>query len=154
MWEKVALIFFGWVLPVFKTYQGAYATDPLLRSLESMMNLSEEQLAALSETQKTDGSRSLTLRKHSTPLLDAHIGSLAIFPPGFQGNVLEIRTQLNLLNDLIDDAKSYHKMTFQSDLSEENYASVRQDLERSYKLIAERTKTIADSIGRFLDGNQ
>lgn len=139
----------GCVLPIMKKYKGVYATDRLLKSLESNLELNDEQLAALGEIQKSDGSQALTLRKFSTPFLDTHIGNIGLFSCEFQVAVFELKTQIGLLNDQIEDTKSYRAMTFAPDISSENYTAVCHDLEKTYQLIGDRSRTIADAINRI-----
>ena len=95
---------------------------------------------------RPDGSKSLTLRKYTTPFLDFNIGRLSMFPPSYQLKIFEIKAQLGLLNDQIEDSKFYHRMTFEPNISTENYNAVCYDLEQCYKKIADKSKTIADSI--------
>lgn len=137
-----------WILSIFRRYSGAYATGQLLSALERQSELTEEQLTALGEYQKSDGTKALSLRVYTTPFIDAHIASLALFSPEFQVASLEMKTQLGLLNDQ-KDAKAYRAMTFQPDISEQNYASVRKDIENVYKHIAERSHVIAKAIDRI-----
>ena len=138
--------FLAWILPIFKKYRGVYASKQLLDALERQCELTEEQLAAIGEYQKSDGTRALTLRKYSTPFLDSHVAIASWFSSNLQASLFELKAQIGLLNDQVEEAKNYRAMTFQADLSNENYLAVREDLERVYKLIAERSESIAKAI--------
>lgn len=137
----------SWTSQILKSYSGAYSDGLALEALERQLKLSDEQLASLGEIMRPDGSQALTLRKYTTPFLDFHIGRLSMFPPSYQLKIFEIKTQLGLLNDRIEDSKFYYRMTFEPNISTENYNAVRYDLEQCYKSIADKSKTIADSIG-------
>jgi len=95
---------------------------------------------------KPDKSKAITLRKYTTPFLDFRIGSLSMFPPSYQLKLFEIKSQLGLLNDRIEDSKFYYRMTFEPNISTENYDTMCYELEQCYKNIADKSKTIADSI--------
>ena len=138
--------FLAWIMTIFKKYSGVYASEQLLDGLERQCKLTEEQLAAFGEYQKSDGTRALTLRKYSTPFLDSHISNASWFPSNLQVSLFELKAQIGILNDLVEEARNYRAMAFQADLSEENYLSVREDLERVYKLTAERSEDIAKAI--------
>ncbi len=140
-----------WVLAIMKNYKGVYATDRILQSLESNLELSDEQLAALGQIQKSDGSNAITVRKYLTPFLDAHISNIGLFSCELQVKVIEFKTQIALLNDQVDEAKTYRSMTFDSDISNENYYAVCKDLEKTYKFIGDRSKTIADAINHIIN---
>ena len=70
-----------------------------------------------------------------------------MFPPSYQLKLFEIKSQLGLLNDQIEDTKFYYKMTFEANISTENYNAVCCNLEQGYKSIADKAKNIVDSIG-------
>ncbi len=133
----------SWALHIFKKYDGVYADSRLLEAIKSQLTLNEEQLAALGKTMKSGESRALILRKHATPFLDYHIGNLSMFPLSFQSPVLEIKAQLRLLNDRIEDSYLYFRMTFEPNIGSNNYDAVRQNIEDCYKSIAEKSRTIA-----------
>lgn len=135
-----------WILPIFKGYKGAYASPRLLKVLDSHLNLSDEQLYAIGEHFKSDGTHALTFRHFSTPFLDTHIGSLRLFSPKFQVALLEIKTQISILNEQVEEAKDYKEKTFALNLSDENYDSVKNDLERTYRQICDRSRSIVDGI--------
>lgn len=141
----------SWILPIMKRYNGVYPTDRLLESLESKLELSDEQLSALGDIQKSDGSKVITFRKYLTPFLDSHISALGLFPCDFQVAIFELKTQLGILNAQVDDTKTYRAMTFGSDISSENYNAVCEDLEKTYKSIGDRLKTITNAIDGILN---
>jgi hypothetical protein len=136
----------NWSFKILKEYKGAYSEIQVLEALERQQNLNEKQLASLGEIMKPDKSQAITLRKFSTPFLDYHIGSLSMFSPNYQLKLFEIKSQLGLLNDRIEDTNFYYKMTFEPNISSENYNAVRHDLEKAYKNVADKAKTIVDSI--------
>ena len=137
----------NWSLKILKEYKGPYSDRQVLEALERQRNLNEEQLASLGEIMKPDKSQAMTLRKFATPFLDFHIGSLSMFPPNYQLELFEIKSQLGLLNDRIEDTRYYYKMTFESNISSDNYNAVCHDLEQAYKNISDKAKTIIDAIG-------
>ncbi|MFH1901633.1 MAG: hypothetical protein ABIK26_05215 [Candidatus Omnitrophota bacterium] len=136
----------SWTSQILKSYSGAYSDGLVLEALERQLKLSDEQLESLEEIMKPDKSKAITLRKYTTPFLDFRIGSLSMFPPSYQLKLFEIKSQLGLLNDRIEDSKFYYRMTFEPNISTENYDTMCYELEQCYKDIADKSKTIADSI--------
>jgi len=135
-----------WTSKIFKSYTGIYAETRSLETLERQLKLSNEELENLSEVIKPDKRQALTLRKFATPFLDSHIGNLSLYSQDFQLKLFEIKSQLGLLNDQIEDYKFYYQKTFESDISTNNYNIISNNLEECYKSIADKAKTIADAI--------
>ena len=138
-----------WALSVFEKYDGMYADEKLLQILESQLELTTDQLLEIGERMKSDGTMALSLRKFSTPFIDHNLEKLSLLPASYQFFILEKKSQVTLLNELIDDTKFYFKMTFDSSVSETNHNIARIEQERIYKLIADKSKSISLAIEDF-----
>ncbi|MFH1062036.1 MAG: hypothetical protein V1747_04025 [Candidatus Omnitrophota bacterium] len=135
-----------WISKIFNTYRGAYYDKKLLEALESQLRLSDEELSNIGIIIRPAGSEFLPLSKSTTYFLDSHIGNLLMFSPNYQSKIIEIKTQLDLLNDLVENSRLYFRMTFDQSIGTDNQNIVRKNLERCYASIADKAKTIADSI--------
>ena len=62
-----------WLLSICENYQGMYADDRVPQSIDSQLKLDNNQLKALNEKTKGDGTKALTLRKINTPFIDLNI---------------------------------------------------------------------------------
>jgi len=138
-----------WLRPNVKSYSGAHYKDYILKAIESHLDLTDEQLAALSQYDKDEGKEGLSLKKYTLPFLDSMIGSLSVFDAEFQNKAFEIRAQVNLLNEEIDQTRFYFRMTFDSNLTPENHSVVTQNLNRCYENVLGASRRLADRISNL-----
>lgn len=138
-----------WLQTHIEEYAGVHPSDEAVGTINRLSVLSDEELAAnLSHLALRGYGRGLTLKKHQTPLLDSKVNSLIVFNEGFQNRVLEIKGQINTLNEEVDLARFYLEKTFDS-LSEENHQTVSQNLDDCYKQISAMARRIVDHISKL-----
>jgi len=89
-------------------------------------------------------------KKHSLALLDANIAYLQKFNPVLRARFIEIKTHLGYMNEVIDDARYYFRLSFQKDISNENYKIADTNMVDSYKVYAEQARLVIDVIGKIL----
>ena len=86
-------------------------------------------------------------KKYQLPFLESQIQTLGLFEPPFQKVVMEVRAQLALLHEDIDQARFYVEKTFDSSLSDQNFKNVNQGLDGLTATIGKRVRQIVDLIG-------
>jgi hypothetical protein len=144
--------FFGWLSRVLECYDGEHNTDrdDLLSSLRKFEALSDVELSSLAEQKRsqTEGT-DLGLRKYNLPYLGSNIHILASFPPVVQRKILEVRAQLEMLNEMIDQTRDYVPMTFDANMSVENRLALEGNIERTYQHIGQRLRYLCDLVGEI-----
>ena len=88
-----------------------------------------------------------------TPLLDARVSALWSFHTSCQRQLLEIRRNVAILDDVVDRSRKYFDMTF-TKLEGNNYQLVTENLTQTYELYAERAMTIVDQIKSLRVGRE
>lgn len=139
-----------WISNTFQEYQGSEPKEETLKALQNLLKLSDQQLSALSDAVKFKPGGALSLKSQSLPFLDANISLLSMYPVDFQRRILEIRTQIDLLNQEIEDCRFFYGKTFDSGLSEENYKIVVDNTRKKYQLIEGAARRIADKISNLV----
>lgn len=134
-----------WVRGAVSSYPGASQQDPTLRFVESQLGLPDDQIAALAQHQKASSEGALSVKKYALPLLDARVGSLWELDEELQKHLLEVRANLDLFNEEVDQARYYFGLTFQN-LGEENYRRVETNLVGCYLNIASRAEILVEKI--------
>ncbi len=138
-----------WLQTHLETYAGVYPPDEAVEAINRLSALSDEELAAMSSPLAIRGDgRGLTLKKYGTPLLDSKITFLTVFNEEFQNRVLEIKAQINTLNEEVDLTRFYLMKTFDS-LSQENHQIVSQNLDDCYRQISAMARRIVDHISEL-----
>jgi hypothetical protein len=119
------------------------ALVPRLRTQLSWTN--DELLVAVQHTMAAEDGKGTMLQHYPVPLLDARVSALWSFDTALQRQLLEIRRNVALLDDVVDRSRKYFDMTF-TNLEGDNYKLVAGNLTQSYELYAERAMIIVDQI--------
>jgi len=141
--------FLEWLKPILANYKGLNPTSDILKSIETQLTLSDDQIHALAQHSKAAPEGGLTLKKYQLPLLDSSISSLASLSTDLQNHLLELKTHLGLLNEEVDQARYYFDLTFQSSITNENRARVNENLISCYMKYGSRARQIADLISNI-----
>lgn len=134
-----------WLQRATANYVGPSRSETIEPSIEMQLGLPDAQLAALVQTQKANKDTNIVVRKFIVPLLDARVSSLWCLDSRIQILLLDIRGSINLLNELVDQARYYTGLTF-GKLEGENYLRVVSNLEGCHRQYAERAKRIITKI--------
>ncbi len=134
-----------WLQGVTTNYEGPSRSETAQPSSEMQLNFADAQLAALVQAQKANQGTNIVVRKFIVPLLDARVSSLWYLESRAQTLLLDIRSNINLLNELVDQARYYTGLTF-GKLEGENYERVVSNLEGCHRQYAERAKMIVTKI--------
>lgn len=137
--------FLTWVLEKLQgdnepSYQRIAAT------VRQILTLTDEQIAALARQRKTNADQTIPFRKYDLPFLDSQIHYVSAYPAQTQRELFEIRAQLKMFHEQIDDAREYQRMTFDLTIGSENHDRVSSNLREVEDQIANRTRTIANRI--------
>ena len=145
--------FFIWAQSVLVQYKGINSSESLLKTIGPILKLTEDEISISLEMIKNEKKKksALSLKKNSLMLLDTNMGVLSKLEPTFMGKLLEIKTRLGFLNEIIDDTRYYYKLSFQNNISDENYEIANTNLIDHYKFYASRSRDIIRIIGEVLD---
>ncbi len=148
--EKIDKELLNWFRPLINK-SGNKKMLTLLKPIEELLKLSNEQLNALSEYNKPNQLSALSLKKLYLPFLDSKISDLSLFDINFQRYLLEIKTQITFLNDTIELSNFYYQKTFDSSLNGDNYEIIDHNLKNTYMQISDTARIIVDLISEFID---
>lgn len=137
-----------WFRSVVVEYEGNKPKDSILEFVDAQLNLTDEEIALDAKRKLADSGGGLELKKYLVPLLDSRIPSLWFFESRFQHLLLDVRAELNLLNEEVDEARYYSRLTF-TKLEGDNQSRVESNLIASYRQIARRAKITVDKISEL-----
>jgi hypothetical protein len=93
------------------------------------------------------------LQYYPIPLLDARVSALWSFDTSFQRQLLEIRRNFAILDDVVDRSRKYFDMTF-TKLEGNNHELVAGNLTQTYAVYAERAVIIVNLIKSLKIGRE
>ena len=145
--------FFEWAQSILTKYKGINSGDSLLKVLGPLLKLGKNEMAMYVEKakEKEKPGSGLSLKKYSLSLLDTSMASFSKFDPIFRSHLLEIKTRIGFLNEIIDDTRYYYQLSFQNGISSENYAIANTNMINSHKFYASRARDIIGIIGKIVD---
>jgi hypothetical protein len=140
--------FLKWLQDSITLYQGMEPKENIVKSIEVKLSLTPEQLAAITASEAAQGVRSLVLVKFAVPFVDARVSAFHSLAGTVQLQLLSVRADVRLLDDLVDQSRTYFNLTF-GKLEEANYATVVENLRGVYMQYAKRCRIAADRIHRL-----
>jgi len=146
-WDRSSL---EWVKSILETYSGPLADTKMTESISRLLACSDAELAAAAELNKSAPLSSLALKKHYTPILETHMATLINLDSNYQNLIIEIKSQISILNEQVDLAQFYYQKTFDSSLSSENHQIIEINLNDTYLDVFEKAKDIVELISQCL----
>jgi len=134
-----------WLHCAIASYSGPSLVKSTLPSIEMQLSLPDEQFSAHVHKQKAQEGKNINTQKIVVPLLDARVSSLWYLESSIQILLLDIRSNINLLNEIVDQTRYYSGLTF-GKLDESNYELVVENLDGCHRQYAERAKRIVCKI--------
>ncbi len=138
-----------WIQSILTSYKGLNPAKEILAAVEKLLTLPEAQINQLAQMEKAQAGRTLSLKKYHAPFLESQLQALSSLDPNIQNRLLEIRVQLFVFNELVEEPRYYKSLTFNSGLSEENYNLAVENLLSCQETAASTAKIIADHIGEI-----
>lgn len=144
--------FFKWAESILTGYAGVNSADSLLKTIGPLLNLTDKEMSDFAQhaRQRHRPNTGLALKKISLPLLEVSLPSLTRFDSVLRGRLLEIKTHIGFINETVDDARYYFRLSFQNDISSENYQRANANMIDSYKTYASQARVVAETIGKIL----
>lgn len=137
-----------WLKRHLETHAGLVDTSNVLQMIRLQLSWPDEQLLAYVQAEAAKSHKAIELQKYLTPLLDSRVSAMWSFDTAVQRHLLDLRANMEMLNDMVDRARKYFDMTF-AKLENDNYSIVVANLEQCYALYAERAKRIVDQVAEL-----
>lgn len=137
-----------WLEAAMEGYSGALVGQ--LVDFRPLLAATDEQLREMSDKLKATAGISLIFRRYQLSFLDKHIDQLAHFDVAAQARLLDIRAQLGLLTEMVEEAQYFYRLTFQSSLADTAKDALDKNIDNSHELVAQRSKFLVEKIGSYL----
>lgn len=140
----------SWLRQQYENYGGAFPKERVLQSIDNLLKSGDKQLAIDAEIVNAPPGNVLSLKAFNFPFLDSQISNLSLFDAEFQNRILEIKTQVNFINEDIELSRFYFEKTFDSSITEENHEIISKNLKNAYQDVGEKACRIVDSITKLI----
>ncbi len=137
--------FLEWLIVILESDARTSIHKEFVTNLRTQLTWTDEQIHAVAQHMSADDGKGMMLQHYPVPLLDARVSALWSFDTSLQRQLLEIRRNVAILDDIVDRSRKYFDMTF-TKLEGKNYELVTGNLTQSYDLYAERAMIVVDQI--------
>jgi hypothetical protein len=144
--------FFKWAQSILIEYDGINSSDSLLKAIGTILKLTPEEISECSQFSKQIEKQctGLSLKKIYLPLLESNVSFLSKFDSILRNQLLEIRTRVEFMNEIVEDSRYYFRLSFQDGISKENYDIANTNMISSYNVYASQARDIIEIIGKIL----
>lgn len=84
----------------------------------------------------------LSLKTYSLPFIESIVEHLSIFNSKFQRDILEVREQINILNEEVENAMFYFRLTLDTSCMNTNKDIIRSNINNSYSKFKKDVKLL------------
>lgn len=139
-----------WLLPLLEDYRGPNPNKQIAALMRKQLACSDAQLAEIAQAQKADPEGGLAVKKYRLPYIDSRVADLGLFDEQSRALILDIRSNVDLFNEQVDEAWFYFRLTYESGVSEENHRRAALGAEKSYQNLATRAREIIERVNRLV----
>jgi hypothetical protein len=126
-----------------------------LRTIAGLLELDERAWVASQASEHIPGGAGiLSLKVYGLPFLESHLHRLELYSHETQRLLVEIRAGVQLFNQLADEARHYHFMTFASGIDQDRVESLVSSMEACYERAAETASDLVSRIAALLQGDE
>ncbi|MDF3024724.1 MAG: hypothetical protein K0R10_2085 [Alphaproteobacteria bacterium] len=130
---------------ILNGYKGLHKTRNIKKLIDLQSELPDEKIKEFCDTQLAENGDGSLLKKIPTPFLDSKISSLGLVKEKFRNQLLEIKANIGMLNEIIDDSRYFFNLTYQN-ISPENHDKAVKAVNDSYLNYSKRAKFIISLI--------
>jgi len=138
--------FLGWCRNIYETYVGGEDKDKLIRAVDSMLNMSDEQMKEYIGIERRDLNKGFALKKTILTFSELNLTDIGVFSFRFQNILFELRARIINLNQEIERVEKLHFMTFDSSITVENHEIIKKDIQAKYSTIQDMMIMVVDKI--------
>lgn len=139
------LPYLEWVKNHLSTHRGSLPRDRMILEVDKLISSSDGERRGMLDSLKVKNDRAIRLTKYGVPLLDSRVASLWAFQGKLQIALLELRTNMDMLNSEVDEATYYFRMSF-DDRTPQQHEIVNNSINESCMRWNERAEKIVDQL--------
>jgi len=139
-----------WLKSKYLKY-GGESSRGTIEAIDKLLEYPDEHIRQAAGLMGADEQTGLSIKKISLSLTDSVVTNLSLFDMRFQKRVIDIRYQINVLNQEIENAEYYHRLTFDPSRMKVNAQAIRENIETIYINIPHISRMIIEKIEEILD---
>jgi len=138
-----------WLKAIYEEYR-VECPQNILDAMDKLLQVPDDQFKKAVQYLQAGENDGMGLRRFSLSFTDSILESLSVFDPKFQSDILEIRTQVGFLNELVEDAMFYFRLTFDPDAIKINSEPIRNNMNNCYRQVGDGCRRLVEKIQKVL----
>jgi len=138
-----------WVKGIYEKYRTDVPKN-VLEAMNKVLQAPDEHFNIASSFLKAPDNVDLSLKTFSVPFIESILADLSVFDSEFQSGIFEIRDQISVLNEEIENGTFYFRLSFDPAAMNTNGEAIRKNLNSAYNNIQERCKLIVNKTEKIL----
>lgn len=144
---------FRWVYDSCVSIQSSYLKN-IEDAITGILKCEDKEFNTAMEACRGKENRSLSIKSFSLSFLESNLANLSVFDNRFTADIFKIRAQYNILNEEIENARFFYRLTFDPAAMNTNGDIIRQNLKESYEYVAKRSRIVIDLTKEFIKNNK
>ena len=136
--------FLEWIKKDLELHAKTPEVQKHITYFRTQLSWSDEEREKLSNHLVNRKGKATVMQHYPVPLLDARVSAMLSFSTKFQRQLLQIRRNVALLDDLVDRSRNYHDLTFK--VEGDNHRLVVENQNQACAEYANRAKLTVDLI--------
>lgn len=138
-----------WLKAIYEEYR-IECHQEILDAMEKIIQAPDEQFKVVVQYLKAGEDQGIGLRGFSLPFTDSILENLSVFDPKFQSDILEIRTQVGFLNEMVEESVFYFRLTFDPDAIKINSEPIKNNMNTCYRQVGDGCRRLVEKIQKVL----
>ena len=140
--------FLRWIKNHLSSYEGINKYEDIEKSVDYLLEKPENDLHGIVASQR-NGKKGKSVKHARIPYLESQLHNIGSFSSHEQSILLEILQHTQIYNETVDEAMKFHSMTFDQDITGNNWEIVETSLKGSYIQLAKRSQIIVERVDAF-----
>jgi hypothetical protein len=142
--------FLKWLKPIVDDYNQIYPDQKVFPEIDERLKMTDAQLAALAQASQSDTSKAgISLRKYDIAFIESQLDKLGRLDVETHRLILVIRARLGYLNEMVDEARVYFRLTFEN-ISDKNHEQIVDNINGVCRVYGENARDVVDLIRQAL----
>src|SRR5215469_15541054 len=136
--------FLKWLKPIVDDYNRIYPDEKVFTEIDERLKMTDAQLTTLAQALQDDASKAgISLRKYDTAFIESQLDKLGRLDVETHRLILVIRARLGYLNEMVDEARVYFRLTFEN-ISDKNHEQIVDNINGVCRVYGENARDVVD----------
>jgi len=139
----------NWIKSV-KSQGYQFLEDKTVEAIDKFLKLNDDQIRVVNQLNKQKPPKASFIKKFNLPVLDENISSISLLDSDLQYSLLDIKTKINWLNEIVERHNFFFEKTFDSGISRENWEIIDSNIREGYAQLGKWCRNTSELIMKLL----